>query len=151
MTIKDWILLLVPVCCNGIVVFMVQKVYEKRQKVRDIKYQYILSLRNIIDNTLKLHAEATRKANEKNVDNALLIRSVQAYIDCVLDVYYYYIQNKSILESLDNNMEKIADKVTKLSKDYNEPNIDMAGFSQILNEIRDELMIIKDLCINLSV
>lgn len=40
MELKDWILLLVPIFCNGIIIFILQKVFEKRQITRTIKFKY---------------------------------------------------------------------------------------------------------------
>lgn len=37
MNTKDWILLLIPILCNGVVVFVLQRIFEKRRLVLDRK------------------------------------------------------------------------------------------------------------------
>lgn len=41
MNTKDWILLIVPILCNGVVVFLLQKVFEKKQLTLGEKYKYV--------------------------------------------------------------------------------------------------------------
>ena len=61
METKDWILLLVPIFCNGVIIFILQKIFEKRQITRTIKLEYASFLRQKIDLCLELHAKATQR------------------------------------------------------------------------------------------
>lgn len=150
MTLKDWILLIVPICFNGIVVFVLQRIFEKRQFERTVKYEYILILRNKIDASLELHAKTTRLSNQGTPDNdAMINMTIREYVDSCLDVYYFYIQNKIIFESFEPSMENLATMIKKLvdSSHHLESDFDNITFSMIFNNIRDELMIMKKKCI----
>ena len=150
MTLKDWILLIIPICFNGVVVFVLQRAFEKRQFERTVKYEYILTLRKRIDTSLELHAKATRLSNQGTPDNDTIINKIiQEYVDSCLDVYYFYIQNKILLKSFDNHMENLATLVKKLvdTSHHLEADSDNVNFSTIFNNIRDELMLMKEKCI----
>lgn len=150
MELKDWILLIVPILFNGIIVFALQKVFEKRQIVRNTKFEYISILRQKIDTALEFHARATRLANEsKNIINEMMNDILQQYISSVLDVYYYYIQNKAIFKSLELSMEKIASLINELNRISQQANNGIEA-SSIFNNIRDELMLLKNICIKLN-
>ena len=96
---KDWILLLVPIFCNGVIIFILQKIFEKKQITRTIKFEYASLLRQKIDLSLELHAKATRLANEGNNENDNIINeTIRQYVNSVLDVYYYYVQNKIVFK-----------------------------------------------------
>lgn len=41
MNVKEWILLMVPIICNGLVEFVLQKIFEKRQWILSEKYKYL--------------------------------------------------------------------------------------------------------------
>lgn len=152
MELKDWILLLVPILFNGIIVFVLQKIFEKKQIVRTIKFEYTSILRQKIDKALELHARATRLTNEGNPDNDKMINDViKQYVDSVLDIYYYYIQNKAIFHSLEKSMKKIASLIMELTKISQQANINVIEFSSIFNNIRDELMLLKNNCIKLKI
>lgn len=150
METKDWILLLVPIFCNGVIIFILQKIFEKRQITRSIKFEYVSFLRKKIDISLELHAKATRLANEGNNENGTVINeTIQQYINSTLDVYYYYIQNKIVFKSFKNHMEQMAALVLELTKCSQQKEINLVEFSFIFNKIRDELMAIKKDCIKL--
>ena len=115
MEAKDWILLLVPIFCNGIIIFILQKIFEKRQITRTIKFEYASLLRQKIDLSLELHARATRLANERNNENGnMLNETIQQYVNSTLDVYYYYVQNKIVFKSFDNHMEQVCVRQVKI-------------------------------------
>lgn len=150
MEVKDWILLLVPIFCNGIIIFILQKIFEKRQISRTIKFEYGSLLRKKIDLSLELHAKATRLANEGNKGNETIINEIlQQYVNSILDVYYYYVPNKVVFEAFNNNMENIAALISELIKYSKQEKINIVAYSNIFNKIRDELMAIKKGCIKL--
>lgn len=150
MEAKDWILLLVPIFCNGIIIFILQKIFEKKQMTRTIKLEYASLLRQKIDLSLELHAKATRLANEGKEENGPIVdETIQQYVKSTLDVYYYYVQNKIVFESLNKHMEHIAALVMELKKCSQQKKINLMEFSIICNKIRDELMVLKEECIKL--
>lgn len=67
MEVKDWLLLFVPVLCNGLLIFVLQKKFEKKQIAKNIKNEYLSVLRINIDKSLETYAMATRLSNEKNL------------------------------------------------------------------------------------
>ena len=150
MELKDWILLLVPIFCNGIIIFILQKIFEKRQITRTIKFEYASLLRKKIDLSLELHAKATRLSNEDNGENVTIIKeTICQYINSALDTYYYYVQNKIVFKYFDSHMEHIATLIVNLEKSNHQKDANLMEFCIIINKIRDELMILKKECIKL--
>lgn len=150
MDLKDWILLLVPIFCNGLIIFILQKVFEKRQLTKSIKFEYAKKLREKVDLALELHAKATRLLNVKNNNEQLINLTIQQYVDASLDVHYFYIQNKITFKSLDANIDNLSELILNLTRLSNEEVINLTEFSNTFNNIRDELMIIKQKCIKLN-
>lgn len=141
MEVKDWILLFVPILCNGLLIFILQKIFEKKQITRSIKNEYLSVLRLKIDKALETYATAIRLSNEKNLD----IEIVNLYISNAQDVYYYYIQNKNIFKFLCDNMDYIAKLLGELSHD------DPIKYNRNLNEVYDSLLKLKEQCIKLKI
>lgn len=150
MEAKDWILLVVPIFCNGIIIFILQKIFEKKQITKNIKYEYASLMRQKIDLSLELHAKATRLANEGNEENGTIINeTIQKYVNSTLDVYYYYVQNKIVFEHFGNRMEHIASLILEIIKCSQQKEINSMEFSRLFNKTRDELMELKKDCIKL--
>lgn len=150
MEAKDWILLIVPIFCNGVIIFILQKIFEKKQITKNIKYEYASLMRRKIDLSLELHAEATRLANEGNEENGTIINeTIKKYFDSTLDVYYYYVQNKIVFEHFSDRMEHIASLIMEMNKCSQQKEIDFMKFCHFFNKIRDELMELKKDCIKL--
>lgn len=49
---KDWILLFVPILCNGIILFILEKKSEKRRLIQERKYKYFCELEQKLINCL---------------------------------------------------------------------------------------------------
>lgn len=141
MEVKDWILLFVPILCNGLLIFILQKIFEKKQIIKNIKNEYLSILRFKIDKTLETYTVAIRSLYEKNFD----IETVEIYISNVKDVYYYYIQNKNIFKPLSGNITHIEKLLNESSHD------DPIKYKHNLNEIFDFLLKLKEQCIKLKV
>lgn len=141
---KDWVTLLIPIFCNGVVVFFLQKLFEKKQSDNLIKYEYYSELRRRIDIGLEFHAKATRLANERNPNNDSDINlTIRNFFDSCLDVYYYYVQNIVVLSSMKKECEKLSTLLMELSEIVNEKNQKPNRISHKINEIRDTLQDIK--------
>lgn len=70
-----------------------------------------------IDLSLELLAKATRLSNENNEKNATIVNeTIQQFVNSTLDVYYYYVQNKTLFKYFDSHMEHIAALIMKLTK-----------------------------------
>ena len=150
MELKDWVLLLVPIFSDGIIIFILQKIFEKRQITRTIKFEYASILRQKVDLSLELHAKAIRLCNEGNEENGTIVNeTIQQYVNSTLDVYYYYVQNKIVFEALNSNMEHIAILVMELTKYSHQKEINLVEVNKIFNKIRDERMVLKKECIKL--
>ncbi|MBQ8188512.1 MAG: hypothetical protein IJZ44_01910 [Lachnospiraceae bacterium] len=151
MIAKDWILLLIPILFNGIIVFILQKISDKKQIIRAIKMDYASVLRQKIDISLSLHARTTRLVNEGNPSNDSLIReTTQQYVDSVLDVYYYYIQNQLTFKSFDSQIQKIASQIMQLMECSHHTPTNLELYSALFNKIKDDLLILKNNCIKLN-
>lgn len=151
MVFKDWLLLLVPIFFNGVIVLVLQKLFEKKQIIRMRKMEYISMLMKKIDVPLELHAKATRLANERDPDNNEEINNtIRQFFDTNLDLYYYYIQNKNIFESLEDSFENLSSLIVKLSQTVNNHFEDKERrISSSINSIRDILLKIKGACIKI--
>lgn len=151
MDTRDWILLVVPILCNGVIVFILQKIFEKRQIVRTLKLDYTSVLVKKIDNSLAQHARATRLNNEGNANNVLVNEAIRCYVDSSLDTYYYFVANKNIFSSLTTKFDKLAGLIMELTQIANSGEDDIESFNQRFNRIRDVLIEIKDKCIKLKI
>lgn len=152
MTTKDWILLFVPLIANllfdGVLIFILNKIFENKQRIHSIKIEYAASLRQKIDTALMLHAQATRLANEGNPNNDVEIdKCLRDFVSACLDTYYYYVQNKSILQKLDSLMEKLASNILSAVQETHKAVIDSYNFSALINQCRDNLIELKELSI----
>lgn len=100
--------------------------------------------------SLELHTKATRLSNENNEKNATIVNeTIQQFINSTLDVYCYYVQNKTVFKYFDSHMEHIAVLIMELTKCSNQDEINLMEFCILINKIRDELMVLKKECIKL--
>lgn len=145
MELKDWILLIVPILCNGIIIFILQKVFEKKQRKFAIKYEYFANIRNRIDISLELHAKLTRRANENHPINDEEINSIIGdFFNSCLDIYYYYVQNQTIFTCIKQHNEKLAVLIMEAIECSHDKRAYSTSISQKVNEIRDVLQKMKE-------
>ena len=104
MTQKDWILLLVPILCNGVVVFILQKIFEKRQLAISAKQKYVLVLQEKIDIALALFMNVIQATN----DDLTQITYLNQFAKSFTVIHYYYQQNISIFKAIRKDMDKAA-------------------------------------------
>ncbi len=157
MVIKDWILLVVPILFNGIVVLVLQKIFEKKQFIRSMKMQYVSEMIRRIDISLEAHSKATRLSNEKNPNNEKAINeSVWLFINNGFDIYYYNVANKNIFSSQSSRFERLGNQLVEIcninnndinNNDINNNDIKHYSISILINSCRDTLIDIKDSCI----
>ena len=103
MSTKDWILLLVPILCNGVVVFLLQKTFERRQLALTEKYKYVLVMQQKVDNALALFIKTIQTSGNDSVQTSWLNQFISSYCE----VYYYYQQNQTLFKSLKNHMDEL--------------------------------------------
>lgn len=104
MSTKDWILLLVPILCNGLIVFLLQKTFERRQLVLTEKYKYVSVMQQKVDNALALFIKVTQTTGDDSVQISWLNQFISNYCE----VYYYYQQNQTLFKTLKNHMDELS-------------------------------------------
>ena len=95
MSTKDWIVLLVPIICNGIIVFAFQKIlskkierYNKRQDILDdILKQFWNKLQELNDTFVQTNIAAMR-------DSSVAGNSIGIFESVILDIVRYYDTNE---------------------------------------------------------
>lgn len=154
MTSKDWVLLFVPLISNllldGVLLFGLNKFFEKRQRINAIAIEYATILRQKIDVALMDHANATRLANEKNDENDSMIGpALTNFVNHSLDVYYYFVQNKDVLKKLEKTMQEFGTSIKTATDYYHQNHVADYNFSSLINTIRDFLLTLKSLSIRI--
>lgn len=151
MDTKDWILLLVPILCNGIVVVVLQKIFEKRRLVLNNKYAYVSVLQGKIDNALVLFAEAAQ------ADGETQISWLEQFVDSYCDANCYYQQHQVLLKSLKKYMDeliKIHKQMQSIQDDASNAKSSLEARKQMdssFHRIFDLLQSIQYACINYKV
>jgi len=115
MQVKDWIILLVPILCNGVIIFILQKIFEKKQISRTIKFEYASIFRQKIDVSLEVYSNILKLENNGNVQEDMIINALQKYIDSVMELYYYYVQNEYLFKVFKNDFERIIKYILQLN------------------------------------
>lgn len=147
MDTANWISIIIPILGNGIIIFILQKMFEKKQKTESIKNEYFASLRNKIDISLALHAKGSRTSNlcdtQSDDFNDEMNNIVSNFFNSCLDVYYYYVENEIIFDIIKANCEKLVQLLIEISQcPKNTPEgLDLIGTK--INEIREVLLKIK--------
>ncbi|MCM1172848.1 MAG: hypothetical protein NC393_12090 [Clostridium sp.] len=113
MSINDWIQMLVPVLSNSVIVFLLQKVFEKRQLVSIEKYKYVSLIQRKVDYTLDLFVKTLQTTDDDLTQISWLNRFISSYCD----VYYYYQQNQTLFKHLENYMEELIKTHKEIQKD----------------------------------
>lgn len=143
MEAKDWILLFVPIICDGIIFFFIQKAFEKRQISVMEKYKYIAILQQKVDNALGLFSKILKSAG----NGQEMLQSIQNFVNGYRDVFYYYQQNNQLLKVYAEKFEKIK-KINEELALLNGKDYDKHEFKRCLCEINELLQLIQNDCIN---
>lgn len=106
MEIKDWILLLLPIMCNGIFIFLFQKILttklehqNKRKNLRDEVYiKFWNKLQGLNDTFIQINIASQQ--NPEIISNSLAI--IQKV---VFDIIQFYDTNKYDLEDVSQNYD----------------------------------------------
>lgn len=149
MQLKDWILLIVPILCNGVIVFILDKIFEKRQTIHAIKLDYANCLRQKIDTALYLHTKALQLNQSVNSDTIAVSKILSEFIDASADVFYYYGQDKSVLSSFESIMKKLAADIQSAVDYIRGSNINESKYFSLIQNIRDTLLQAKEKCIKI--
>ncbi|MCM1172847.1 MAG: hypothetical protein NC393_12085 [Clostridium sp.] len=110
---KDWILLLVPILCNGVIMFLLQKAFEKRQLVLNEKYKYVSLMLQKVDKALDLFVKTLQTTD----DDLTQINRLNQFSASYCEVYYYYQQNQTLFKHLENSMTELIKTHEEIQKD----------------------------------
>ena len=113
MTAKDWIMLLVPVLCNGVVVFILQKFFELKKSIILEKREYISIMLKKVDKALFLYTKATQTIGDDKVQ----INYLNKFTNSFGDVFYYYQQNQKLFKALKKYMVEMASEYKKIQEE----------------------------------
>ncbi|MGM9947561.1 hypothetical protein [Floccifex sp.] len=113
------LLVLLFVICNGLLLYY----FEKRRKQKMIVYSFLQKL----DTSLEIHARYIEL--EEDILNE--------YIDCIYDIYTFYILYKDSFSIYSESMKNIYNLVIDLKEDPSESYL-------LVNTIRDEIMEIRN-------
>ena len=159
MTNKDWIILLVPILFNGVFIFILQKVFERKQDIKTIKKRYLFKFLNAIDDCLIIGLSIYRLQREEERDDAKQMKLLFEYKNRLLNLYYnYYQPNHTIFKSYVSNIKTFNDNI-KSWVNYHNKIADEGGiitdskaetYDKIFDSIMDELFNIKTKCIKLK-
>lgn len=103
MNTKDWILLLVPILCNGVVVYVLQKMFERKQLISAEKYRYVTVLQQKTDNALALFVQVLQASGNDSEQIIYLNLFTKSYCD----VFYFYQQNQTVFKPLKKYMDEL--------------------------------------------
>lgn len=153
MTQKDWILLVVPILCNGVVVLIMQKIFERRQLAIAAKQKYVSVLQEKIDVALSLFIKVIQTAG-KDMEQ---INYLNQFSQSFADVHYYYQQNTTIFGSINKEMTKalkVYEGMQSICQDMKNSKDDYALMTQLEDKLRalyNLLQKIQTKCINYRV
>ncbi len=149
MSTKDWILLLVPIFCNGIIVFLLQRAFERRQLIQNAKYKYVEIMQKKVDAAL----EAFENVVQSNGSDMLQIEYVNTFVNNYCSVFSYYQQNHTVFKKLDKDMGelfKLHEQLQKEQRRVNEPNdgvIARNNMEALFRKIYELLQSVQNKCI----
>lgn len=114
MSTKDWILLLFPILCNGVVVFLLQKSFERRQLAITEKYKYVSILQHKTDNALALFVKVLQATGNDSIQ----IDHLNQFIHSYCDILFFYQQNQILFKPLKQYMDEIMKIHNKLQNHH---------------------------------
>lgn len=153
MTQKDWILLVVPILCNGVVVFALQKIFEKKQLAIAAKQKYVSVLQEKIDVALSLFIKVIQSSG-KDMEQ---INYLNQFVQSFADIHYYYQQNTEILSSIAKDMNKaleVYNKMQNVCQNMNGDTNNFAASTQLEDNLRALYRILQKMqtkCINYKI
>lgn len=153
MSTKDWILLLVPVLLNGVVVFLLQRIFERKQLALNKKYEYVSVMQQKVDNALASFIKVIQTTGNDSVQISWLNQFISDYSE----VHYYYQQNQVLFKHLKNHMDELIKAHEQLQKDQlkignTEHNLETKiHMESLYRRIYELLQSIQNDCIQLKI
>lgn len=146
MVLKDWILLLIPILFNGLIVYCVQRHFDKLKIVREAKLQYYNEMRRLVDLVLADYVELSTLSRTGTDCNERILQ----YVEMVQSASDYYDKNKGILTCLDDDFTKLCSYWNNFTEYWNntaETDREGARLSAALREINVQMRIIQRKCV----
>ncbi|SJZ52629.1 hypothetical protein [Anaerorhabdus furcosa] len=110
MNTKDWILLFTPILCNGIVVLVLQKMFERKQQIARERRIYVSELQRKIDCALS----SFMKVLQTSGNDISQVNAVNNFVEDYCAVFYYYQQNQKLFEKFSVKMQKLINEHEKM-------------------------------------
>lgn len=146
MNTKDWILLIVPILFNGVIIFILQKIFERKQLAISEKYRYVSVMLRKVDDALALFMKMIQTTDDE------LVSWLKKFINSYSNVFYYYQQNKELFKSLESYMDELAnehEKIIKIKVETEKFDFETkASMDSIFRKIYELLQSIQNDCIN---
>lgn len=144
----NWFQFTVQIAVDGLVLFFLQKHYEKRQQVRKSKQPYITALENLINDAMSAFTRALQNSdNERKLTECL-----HQFDEKISILYYHYSQNKHLFKSISEKMARLnALNSTSLEMEkYNDRKRHSDKYLDCYNEMNEILQEIHAKCVNLK-
>lgn len=97
MEVKDWILLIIPIIFNGVIVLIIQIIFENKKLKREVKFPYY-------QNLSKLLKEVNATFIQENIDVQIKKRDVNETIifleNSIVEIIKYYDSNQLYLSKI---------------------------------------------------
>ena len=146
MTLKDWILLLVPILSNGIIVFALQKIFEKKRLVRDNKRVYITNFKEYVEKALELHMQIAIVFGAESIDYKLVEQTMTQFIENVQKIAHFQYVNQSLLKPIEEKTQQLVDMTNNMTN-YIKQN-DYEKLSCVYQNIKCILDDLQHYCVN---
>ena len=148
MTLKDWILLLVPILSNGIIVFTLQKIYEKKQLIKDSKRAYVIKFKEQVDTALALQAQIVDMiTNAESEDGNSIYQVMQQFIDIIKKMVYFQYQNHALLKPLKEKTQQLANLTNEMTDFIKSKCFDIEEFNRVFSDIKNTLNELQLYCV----
>lgn len=107
--------------------------------------EYVLEMRKRIDSTISLYSSAVKLSLNRNYETDDLNNSIEVFGKSCQEVYFYYMENKTLFSSVDNEFMEIMKLYNNLRNQKDKELINA------LENIYKKLVSVRDKCIKLKV
>ena len=97
MSLKDWILLLVPIVFNGILVLFIQICFEQKKMRKEIKMPYY---RQFSDLLKKLNNTFVSENFEVQINGKDVVKAIPVFQQYIFEILKYYDSNRLYLKKI---------------------------------------------------
>ena len=147
---RDWILLFIPIFFNGVLIFALQKRFEKRQFGNSIKRNHILGLLAKVDKSIllmsgiKLYLHNSSQDSQFNANFAAKITNLH---EQNVDTYFWIEQNENTFRFLEKETAYLKELINWFAANRG----NRINTSSKLEELYETLQKIKTRCENVKI